>query len=130
RMGEHSRWFTFEVLHTSSRQLDQPLEERRCRSRASGRVPETFPGLVCLPVEAVIEQIEAAEVIVPVHPAVSIDCAGRNKDTPERMPRWITHWMRSTPGDERVHRQWLIRNQAVNFFRHGKDSKRAGAGGG
>src|SRR5262245_65710566 len=61
-VGAHAFRLLFEMLYTRDRKLDQRLDEFRDRPAPPRGVPQGLPLLVRFPVEAVVEQVDPAQV--------------------------------------------------------------------
>src|SRR5262249_26969941 len=69
-MTADSLWLALADLDPGSSQFDQPLEEIGSGAFPAGRVPERLPGLVRLPVIAVVPQVDSPQVGVVVLPTL------------------------------------------------------------
>lgn len=101
--------YTLDVAYTRfdacGRQVDEPLEEERRRAPATACFPESFPDLVRLPIEAVIEEVDSVEIRTAIAPSLWIWPLDRLRGDAETVPEGIAHGVRASARDIGVRRQ-------------------------
>ena len=99
RMTGNSFGPSFPRLYPSRGQLDETLEVIRCWSLLSAGVPDLFPRFMGLPVIAVVEKLDAPQVLFVPNGIFRREGLTLLGDLTEAVPGWVAERVGEPAGD-------------------------------